>query len=413
MASLLCAQSEVGKTYPRQRAVPCLFMRGGSSRGGFFLSDDLPADPQERAAVLLAAYGSPDLRQIDGIGGADSLTSKAAIVAPSTRPDADVEYSFVQVSIPAAQIGIGGNCGNMLAAVGPFAILRGLVRAVEPETVIRIYTTNTGQVVTARIPVTDGVPAVEGDCRIPGVPATGARIGLDFGNCAGAFSGQLLPTGCARQEIEVAGRRMQVSLVDAATPFVFVRAADVGAQGCESPAEIAANQELQQRLELVRGWAATVLGVAPKPEAAKTTSPNVPRVIMVSPPQDYALPEGGMVRAAEMDFCVRQMAMQKPHKTLAVTGSVCTAVAAAITGSVVAECAAARRSERLRLGHPSGVLQVAARVVCSSDGTPTILGAEIERTARLIMAGTLFVPEARIRALLPIAEISGAKPPGD
>src|SRR5271157_3755206 len=125
MASLLFEQSEVGRTYPRQRAVPCLFMRGGSSRGGFFLSTDLPADPQERAAVLLAAYGSPDLRQIDGIGGADALTSKAAIIAPSARPDADVEYTFVQVAIAAAQIGVGGNCGNMLAAVGPFALLRG------------------------------------------------------------------------------------------------------------------------------------------------------------------------------------------------------------------------------------------------------------------------------------------------
>ena len=388
-------------------------MRGGSSRGGFFLSADLPADPRERAAVLLAAYGSPDVRQIDGIGGADALTSKAAIIAPATRPDADVEYTFVQVAIPAAQIGVGGSCGNMLAAVGPFAILCGLVPAVEPETVVRIYTTNTGQVVTARIPVSDGAPAIEGDCSIPGVPATGARIWLDFGNCAGAFSGKLLPTGRAQEEIEIGGRRIQVSLVDAATPFVFVRASDLGAQGRESPAEIGANQELQQRLELVRGWAATVLGLAPKPEVAKNTSPNVPRVIMVSPPQDYALPEGGTARAAEMDVCVRQMAMQRPHKTLAVTGSVCTAVAAAVEGTVVAQCAAARRSNTLRLGHPSGVLQVSACVAHDGDGNLIIQGAEIERTARLIMAGTLFVPEARICALIPKVEISGAKPAGD
>jgi hypothetical protein len=377
------------------------------------LGDDLPTDPRERAAVLLAAYGSPDVRQIDGIGGADALTSKAAIVTPSARPDADVEYTFVQIAINAAQIGVGGNCGNMLAAVGPFAILRGLVRAVEPETVIRIYTTNTGQVVKARVPVIDSAPAIEGDCTIPGVPGSGARVSLDFGNCAGAFSGKLLPTGCVRQEIEVAGRRVQVSLVDAATPFVFVSAADVGAQGCESPTEIGANEDLQQRLELVRGWAATVLGLVSSPELAKTSSPNVPRVIMVSSPQDYSLPEGGRVHAADMDVCVRQMAMQRPHKTLAVTGSVCTAVAAAITGSVVAQCAVVRQFDKLRLGHPGGVLQVGARIACAGGGNLIIQSAEIERTARLIMAGTLFAPEARIRALLPIAKISGEKPAAD
>lgn len=411
MASLFLEQPEATvMTYPRQRTVPCYFMRGGSSRGGFFLSDELPANPRERAALLLAAYGSPDLRQIDGIGGSDPLTSKAAIIAPSDRPDADVEYTFVQVGIDTAQIGIGGNCGNMIAAVGPYAMLRGLVPTTAPETAIRIFTTNTGQVVTARIPVCDGAPAIEGDCRIPGVPATGARIGLDFGDCAGAVSGKLLPTGKPRDVIDLGGKTVEVSLVDAATAFVFVRAADIGASGTESAVEIAADTALQQHLEDVRGWAATVLGLAVAPTEAKKMSPNVPRVIMVAPPQDYAVPEGGKVRAGDADLCVRQMSMQRPHKALAVTGSVCTAVAATIDGTVVAECAAARTGADIRLGHPSGVLQVRARISRDGNGEYTVEGAEVERTARLIMAGALFVPEARIVSLMPIASISGAKP---
>ena len=411
MESPLSVQPEV-RAYPRQRAVRCLFMRGGSSRGGFFLAADLPADPRERAALLLAAYGSPDLRQIDGIGGADPLTSKAAIVGPATRPDADVDYTFAQVSLEAAQIGVGGTCGNMLAGVGPFAILRGLVPAVEPETVVRIHATNTGQVITARVPVLDGLPAIEGTCRIPGVPGTGARIGLDFGNCAGAVSGTLLPTGRPRDEIEVDGRRVQVSLVDAATPFAFVRAADLGARGTESAAEIAADAALQQRLELVRGWAATVLGLAPSAAAARAASPNVPRVIMVAPPQEYASPEGEVVVAAEADLCVRQMSMQRPHKALAVTGSICTAVAAAVAGTTVAEAASGWHGGPLRLGHPTGVLQVNARVLRDGDQY-VIESAEIERTARAILDGTLYVPAARIVALAEVAKISGAKPAGD
>lgn len=410
MANLLLERPDlIAAKYPRQRTIPCYFMRGGSSRGGFFLRDELPTDPREQAAVLLAAYGSPDARQIDGIGGSDPLTSKAAIIAPSVRPDADVEYTFVQVGIDTAQVGVGGNCGNMLAAVGPYAMLRGLVQVKEPETAVRIFTTNTGQVVTARIPVCDGVPAIEGDCRIPGVPAAGARIGLDFGDCSGAVSGKLLPTGQPRDFIALDGKQVSVSLVDAATAFVFVRADDIGARGSESAAEIAADVQLQQRLEGVRGWAATVLGFAGAPSEAKTKSPNVPRVIMVAPPQDYTVPDGNKVRASDVDLCVRQMSMQRPHKALAVTGSVCTAVAAAVADTVVAECATARTGADIRLGHPSGVLQVRARISRNGHGEYKIESAEIERTARLIMAGALFVPEARIASLMPIASISGAK----
>ncbi|MDE2369269.1 MAG: methylitaconate delta2-delta3-isomerase [Burkholderiales bacterium] len=382
-----------------QHALPCYLMRGGSSRGGFFLAQDLPSEPLDRAAWLLAAYGSPDLRQIDGIGGADALTSKAAVIARSAHPGADVDYTFCQIGIDRPQVATGGNCGNMLSAVGPFAIYRGLVQPTPGVTVVRIYTTNTRQVVTAQIPMDGELPAVEGDCRIAGVPSAGARIMLDFGDCSGAVTGQLLPTGRVRDRITIDGIDMDVSLVDAATPFVFVKAADLGAKGTELPAEIAANLALMARLEAVRGWAAQAIGRVDDARDAVAKSPNVPRVIMVSAPADYTSVDGRRVGAGEADLVVRQLAMQKPHKALAVVGSVCTAVASALQGSVAAECRAAGRAGYTRLGHPSGVLQVEADVEPRGDGGYAIRGAKIERTARLILSGDLHLSARRIAEL--------------
>jgi 2-methylaconitate cis-trans-isomerase PrpF len=373
-------------------------MRGGSSRGGFFLDEDLPQDKAERDAVLLAAYGSPDDRQIDGIGGSDPLTSKAAVVKLSKRPDADVEYTFYQVGIDKPTVSTGGSCGNMLAAVGPFAIRRGLIKAVEPETTVRIYTTNTRQVVIARIPVRAGEASCEGDCAIAGVPDTGAAIKLDFGNCSGAVSGKLLPTGSARDLIAIGGRKIYVSLIDASTPFVFVNASDVGGTGTELPDELRNNADLMAKLEKVRGWAAVALGLVPAPEQAREKSPNIPRVIMIAPPMEYRAVNGRGVKAGDIDICVRQLAMQRPHKALAVTGAVCTAVASSVPGSIVADRIGKFLSE-VRLGHPSGVLRVASRVRQTANGDVIVESAQIERTARLIMEGTLFVRRRKIDLL--------------
>lgn len=385
---------------PQQVSVPVLFMRGGSSRGAVLLAQDLPSEPRERDALLLACYGSPDRRQIDGIGGSDPLTSKAAVVGRSARPDAHLDYTFLQIGIDRAMVSSGGNCGNMLAAVGPFAVLRGLIEPQEPETSVRIHTTNTGQVVTARFKVSEGHPCVHGDARVPGVPGTGSAIALDFGDCAGAVSGKLLPTGSVRDIIRLGDREVAVSLIDAATPFVFVPARALGAHGAEMPAEILANPALMADLEAIRGWAATVLGLAGRPQEAERVTPNVPRVIMVSAPQDYVGQEGP-IYAADMNVCVRQMAMQKPHNTLAVTGAVCSAVASRLPGSVVAELARGE-GERLLLGHPAGVLGVSARVTAEGSGW-RIERAAVERTARLLMAGDLFASRRRIdevRAML-------------
>ena len=370
-------------------------MRGGSSRGGFFLAKDLPVDGLERTAWLLAAYGSPDSRQIDGIGGADALTSKAAIVSKSSHPRADVDYTFCQVGIERPQVSTGGNCGNMLSAVGPFAIYKRLVQPTARETLVRIYTTNTKQIVTAHIPMDGDLPAVEGDCKIAGVPGAFARIMLDFGDCSGSVTGKLLPTGSPRNVITVDGRTIEVSLVDAATPFVYVRAADLGASGTELPANLLADPRLMSRLEEVRGWAAQAIGLVDNARDAADKSPNIPRVVMVAPPVGYQAIDGQYITAEDCDLVVRQLAMQRPHKALAVTGSVCTAVAAAVEDSVVAEC---RRSGsgQVRLGHPSGVLQVSSVIQRDGEQHYRIREAKIERTARLIMSGDLFLSRNRI-----------------
>ncbi|NYT23246.1 methylitaconate delta2-delta3-isomerase [Alcaligenaceae bacterium] len=385
-----------------QVSLPCLYMRGGSSRGGFFLDSDLPQDWSERAALLLAAYGSPDSRQIDGIGGADPLTSKAAIVAVSERDDADLDYTFCQVDISRAKVSTGGNCGNMLSAVAPFAVLRGLIPAQEGENCVRIYTTNTKQVVTARFEVKGGAPRVNGGTIVPGVPGTGATVSVDFGDCAGSVSGKLLPTGNPVDTIEVAGRRIEVSLVDAATPFVYVMAADIDANAGASAQAIQANADLMQQLEQVRGWAAVALGLVDDPKDAVRVTPNIPRVIMIAGPQSYPAGES-TVAQEDVDLVVRQLAMQKPHKALAVTGAVCTAVACQVPGTVVNRCLRPGATGDIRLGHASGVLSVSAEVQLES-GEVVIRRAAVNRTARLIMAGELFVPREKLEAVKKVLE---------
>ncbi|MBN1318755.1 MAG: PrpF protein, partial [Anaerolineales bacterium] len=219
-----------------QKRIRCAFMRGGTSRGLFVMRNELPADPVMRDKVILRMYGSPDIRQIDGMGGADSLTSKLAIIGPPTRTDADVDYTFAQVSITKPLVDYKGNCGNISSAVGPFAIDQGLVEPVEPVTTVRIHQTNTDKLIIAQVPVVNGMARVEGDYKIDGVPGTGARIGLDFSDTAGAVTGSLLPTGHPMDRMDVPGvGPIDMTIVDAANPCVFVRAADLGIRGTETP----------------------------------------------------------------------------------------------------------------------------------------------------------------------------------
>jgi methylitaconate Delta-isomerase len=247
---------------PENLRLRCSILRGGTSRGVFFHMDDLPGDRGAVEPVLLNVFGSPDVRQIDGLGGATSQTSKAAMIGPPSRPEADVDYTFAQVSIATPLVDWGGNCGNLSSAVGPFAIDQGLVAAREGVTTVRIHNTNTAKLIIVSVPVRDGRALVEGGYAIPGVPGTGARIDLEFLDPAGSATGALLPTGRPVDEVALAdGREVRVSVVDAANPVAFVLASELGMRGSESPAEIERRADVTGALEEIRGIVAEWLGI--------------------------------------------------------------------------------------------------------------------------------------------------------
>jgi 2-methylaconitate cis-trans-isomerase PrpF len=380
--------------YEEQKRIRCAFMRGGTSRGLFVMRGELPAQPKMRDRVILRMYGSPDVRQIDGVGGADPLTSKFAIIGPPTREDADVDYTFAQVSIDEPLVDYKGNCGNISSAVGPFAIDEGLVDPVEPTTTVRIHQTNTGCMLTAQVPVVNGKAAVEGDYHIDGVPGTGARIDLDFSDTAGAVTGQFLPTGNPMDRMDVDGVGLvDVSIVDAGNPCAFVRAADLGIRGTETPDEIDADQALNDRIERVRGAVAARIGLVEDWGDAARESPYIPFFVLVSPPADYLdFTTDQVVKAEDVDFVARLLFMLRMHKAYAVTGTVCTGAAAKIPGTIVYQAARPESHDRslVRIGHPAGVIDVQAAV--QSGDTLRLSRASVVRTARRIMEGYVFVP---------------------
>lgn len=379
----------------------CVIMRGGTSRALFFKANELPADPGKRDRVLLAALGSPDPRQIDGLGGADLLTSKVAIIAPSGRKDADVDFTFAQVAVDRPQVDYTANCGNISAAVGPYAVDEGLVKAVEPVTRVRIYSTNTGSIFVAHVPVREGKAAVEGSCQIDGVPGTGAGIDLDFAGSVGTAKGGLLPTGKPYDLLNVPETgTVKVSIVDLGNCVAFVSAAEAGLTGAASPTEIAGNKALLARLETIRGAAARLLGFAETIAEAAARSPARPFLGLVFPPapyQDYIT--GRIIGTSEIDVRCTIFAMQKIHKTYPVTGAVCTGAAACITGTVVNDLFNKNRPQAgiIRIGHPSGIIE-AEIVMQQKDGGYIVEKASVSRTARRIMEGYLFVRKSILDA---------------
>jgi hypothetical protein len=367
-------------------------MRGGTSRGAFFHDADLPADPLLRERVILAVYGSPDVRQIDGIGGADPLTSKVAIVRPSTRPDADVEFTFGQVRINEAAVDFTGNCGNMASGIGPFAIDEGLVAAVEPETTVRIYLTNADSVITARVPVRGGLSRTEGEAEVPGVPGTGASIMIDFGDGASVLGRGLLPTGAVVERLSTPAGEIDASIVDAGNPVAFVRADSVGLTGTELPDDL--GEAILARLEDVRAAAAVRLGLTSNADGAAQVTPAIPKLYVVAPPAAYTDLRGRAVGASEVDLLGRGLSMQRPHRAYAGTVAVCTSAAAGIPGTIVAELLGGTApAGPLRIGHPGGVMVVEGSVEMRDEG-PVMTRAAIERTARRIMEGTVYIPSA-------------------
>ncbi|MGH7832643.1 MAG: 2-methylaconitate cis-trans isomerase PrpF family protein [Candidatus Binatia bacterium] len=379
--------------------IPCAHYRGGTSKPVFFLEKDLPVDPKKRDQLVLGVFGSPDVRQIDGLGGADPLTSKVAYIGPPTVRGTDINYTFGYVGIAQPVIDYTGNCGNTSAAVGPFALLRGLIEPKEPVTRVRIYNTNTKKIIVAEFPVRDGEFVSEGNFSIDGVPGTGSKILLDFLDSGGSVTGKLLPTGKVREEIKFPTLgTLTVSMVDAANPFVFVRAADLGVKGNESMDEIAGNAVLLKKCEEIRSVVAEIMGIAKREEATQK-SPGVPKIAFVCPPVSYPTPKG-TVAASDVDIVARMTALQKLHKAYAVTGAVCLGAAAKIEGTIVNEIYREVRPDSpraVRIGHPSGTLQVEMEVVKKNGGIELTKSA-LARTARLIMDGSVYVPDRVLSA---------------
>lgn len=372
-------------------------MRGGTSKGIFLMKKDLPEDPAERDRIILSIFGSPDIRQIDGLGGADLLTSKLALIAPPTRDDADVDYTFAQVGLDQSTVNMKGNCGNIAAAVGPFAINNGLVEVREPVTTVRIHLTNSHSLLVAEVPVKAGRAAVEGECRIAGVPGSGARITLDWKDGQGAFTGKLLPTGHVKDFITIHGKEYALSIFDVGNPLIFIKAEDLGVDGTETPQQLKSNTELMALLEELRGRAAAAIGMVTTWERAAVESAYVPFIAMVCPPKSHTTFDGVDVKADAVDIVSRLAFMQQIHKSYPVTSTVTMAIAAKIPGTVVHDVVRKEATSRVRLaiGHPSGIIP-AESIVEIKDGTIHIKKAAMYRTARLIMDGYVYVKNSVI-----------------
>ena len=350
----------------KQLRIPAVFMRGGTSNAVVFHAKDLPADRALWDEIFLAAIGSPDPygRQLDGMGGGVSSLSKVCMVGPSTREDADIDYTFAQVQVKEAKVEYGANCGNMSAAMGPFAVDEGLLKIAGAEALIRVHNTNTKKIIWSRFQLDDGMAAVDGELAIPGVAGTGSPVKLEFREPGGATTGRLLPTGNAADTLDVPGvGRIRVSMVDAANACVFVRAADLGIKGTELPDEIDANADLLKKLAGVRIAASVAMRITRSPEEAARRA-AVPFIGFVSGPQLAKTLTGDRIEAAAVDLTARMMSNGQPHRALPLTCTLCLAVAARIEGTLVNELArpAADPEAEIRIGMPSGVLTAAASV---------------------------------------------------
>ncbi|MFQ6111682.1 MAG: 2-methylaconitate cis-trans isomerase PrpF family protein [Nitrospinota bacterium] len=376
--------------------IPCVLMRGGTSKGVFLHLKDLPREGKERDSLILALFGSPDPRQIDGLGGATNQTSKLAVVSRSERPDADVDYLFGQVSIGKATIHYHENCGNLSSAVGPFAIEEGLVEPKEPETLVRIFNVNTKKMIHAKVPVREGKVLYEGDYEIAGVPGRGAEIRLTFFQPGGSLTGKLLPTGKSIDKVKLKdGRELEVTILDAGNPIALLRAEDLRLKGKELPEELSRKRDVLGVLEEVRSIACELLGIVADRKEATSLSPSVPKVAFLSSPQSYLDSWGREVREEDIHLTARVMSMQTPHPAYAVTGAIPTAAAARLPGTLAHELAREEPGEGVVLGHPSGRMAVGVSYR-KQGGEFRLESATIGRTARRLMEGWAYVPRERI-----------------
>lgn len=373
----------------RKTALPCTIMRGGTSKGIFLMERDLPKDPKLRDRIILAIFGSPDIRQIDGLGGADSLTSKLAIISKAEDPEIDIYYTFGAVGIDKPFVDYSANCGNISSAVGPYAIDKGLVRAEEPLTLVRIFNTNTRKMIHAKVPVKKGKVITDGDYAIDGVPGTGARIDLSFFDPAGPTTGRLLPTGNIVDRVTLEnGERVSLTIVDAGNPTAFIPAEELGLRGTELPSEFDQNLKIREKLESIRKKVAELMGIP--------LNPSIPKVAFVSTSQNYKTITQKEIRSEEIDFLARAMAMGKMHKVFPITGGIPAAIAAVIPGSIVNEMVGKKEEgmvkRRFNIGHPSGILDVEVEAEIKEKEV-RVIQCTIGRTARKIMDGRVYISE--------------------
>lgn len=354
-----------------QIAIPSLFIRGGTSRGLYFLKQDLPEEIALRDKVLLAAMGSPDEMQIDGVGGATSLTSKVAILSPSTHPWADIDYLFAQVKISQAKVDVEPSCGNILAGVAPAALEMGLVKAVNGQTTVKIHAVNTGSLIEAIVQTPGGYIDYQGNTKIDGVPGTAAPIQLNFMDVVGSKTGKLLPTGQLREEIE----GVEVTCIDVAMPMVIARAEDFGKTGYETKAELDADTAFFNRIEAIRRIAGLRMGLS------NVANSVIPKFAILAPPR-----YGGNVTSRYFvpDIC---------HATHAVLGGICVGCCAVLKGSIAEGIAIVTGAQRetIVIEHPLGKIEVVLVTSCQGSDI-TVERAGVVRTARLLFSGNIHVP---------------------
>jgi 4-oxalomesaconate tautomerase len=354
------------------KSIPCTLMRGGTSKGLYFHARDLPADHELRNRVLLAAMGSPDVRQIDGLGGAHPLTSKVAVIGPSSISNADVDYLFLQVVVDKAEVSDSQNCGNILAGVGPWAIENGLLPIAGEVTPVRIHMLNTASIAVAYVPTADGAVEYEGEARIDGVPGTAAAIPLEFLDVAGSSCGALLPTGSAIDDID----GVPVTCIDNGMPVVVLHAEDFGLSGGETPEQLENNPPLKARIESIR------LAAGPRMNLGDVAKKTVPKMCLVSSPR-----RGGAIST-------RTFIPHRVHESIGVLGAVSVATACMTPGSVAAQVAKLsgnQPSQRIEVEHPTGFFSVDIEVMVES-GKVNVRRSTLLRTARKLMSGEVFVP---------------------
>ncbi|WP_128330876.1 2-methylaconitate cis-trans isomerase PrpF family protein [Apibacter sp. HY039] len=375
------------------KKINCIWMRGGTSKGGCFLENDLPESIEEQDHILTAIYGGndPTGKQFNGMGGATSTTSKAVIVKKRNGEKNAVNYTFAQVDITTSLVDRKGNCGNMSAAVAPFAIEMGLIDDVqEPITQVSIFNTNTSKIIIAHLPVKDGKVVYEGNYAISGVPGTASKIQLDFLEPGGAVTKKLLPTGNVIDVLSTPDYGdFEVSIVDAANPLVFVWAKDLGLTGSEQPLDIDSNPELLKKMLSIREAASVKMGLTTSIEEAKKI-PAIPKFCFVAEAADYKASNGETIKKDQIDLQARMLSMGKLHPNYAITGGICTGVAAKIPGTIVNQIIGkASEQEEIRIGHCGGLLSVGAKVA-EEDGQVKALLGTVFRTVKKLMKGEVY-----------------------